>query len=219
MAHGKDEGIAYLTALKRSDSTGSATATAPAPEASPERNAKSGESGSQLPFAGVEKRRSSRYRCEGGVEIQEEGCDVRTWASFTDISLHGCYVEAQATYPPGTILRLKMEANGIHIETKGDVRVAYPYLGMGIAFVEMSEENQIRLKQLLGVVSRPATIMGPGLVSPLPPTAPQHGIPPISDAAAALQLLTKFFEERHMLTREDFVEILRKSQPALNSKT
>ena len=34
--------------------------------------------------------------------MREEGCDVRTWATFTDVSLHGCYVEAQATYPVGT---------------------------------------------------------------------------------------------------------------------
>jgi PilZ domain len=223
MAQENDEGIAYLTALKKSDGAPTTNATAAAHEGRLERNARSasapGRPGSQPQFNGVEKRRSSRFHCEGSVEMREEGCDVRTWATFTDISLHGCYVEAQATYPAGTILHMKMEANGIQIETKGNVRVAYPYMGMGIAFSETTEENLKRIKLLLGLVALPPAITGPGLVSPLPSTAPQHGIPEISDAASALHLLTKFFEARHMLTREDFVEILRKSQGATKLTT
>ena len=105
-------------------------------------------------FKGSEKRRSPRYQCEGSVQIREEGCDVHTWASFTDISLHGCYVEAQATYPVGTILHMKLDANGERVETKGSVRVSYPYLGMGIAFTEMSDRNRLRLRALLATISR-----------------------------------------------------------------
>ena len=70
--------------------------------------------------------------------MRTEGCDVRTWATFTDISLYGCYIEAQATFPAGTVLNLKLEANGIRVETRGNVRVNYPYLGMGVAFVGMT---------------------------------------------------------------------------------
>jgi hypothetical protein len=54
-------------------------------------------------FKGAEKRRSPRYKCEGSAEICEDGRAVRTWATFSDISLHGCYVEAQATYPAGSL--------------------------------------------------------------------------------------------------------------------
>jgi hypothetical protein len=77
-------------------------------------------------FQGAEKRRSPRYKCEGSAELREEGCDVRTWSTFTDISLNGCYVEAQATHPAGTQLHMKLDANGIRLETKGKVRVSYP---------------------------------------------------------------------------------------------
>jgi hypothetical protein len=57
-------------------------------------------------FQGEEKRRSPRFKCEGGAELRAESGDVRIWAAFQDVSLHGCYVEAQATYPVGTILRM-----------------------------------------------------------------------------------------------------------------
>ncbi len=72
--------------------------------------------------------------------MRELTCDVHTWATFTDISLHGCYVEAQATYPVGIVLQMKLAANGVKVEVTGNVRVSYPYLGMGIAFVNMTNE-------------------------------------------------------------------------------
>lgn len=146
------------------------------------------------------------------MQICEEGCDVGTWATFTDISLHGCYVEAQATYPAGTLLHLKLEANGIKVESKGSVRVSYPYLCMDIAFSEMSEQDRGRLKELLGTVSRPSVIMGPGIASSLPTCGPLDSVPLISDPAAAIQALIEFFESRHMLIREDFPAVLRQSQ-------
>ena len=37
-----------------------------------------------------ERRRSPRYKCEGSAEFQEGGTDVRTWGTFTDLSLNGC---------------------------------------------------------------------------------------------------------------------------------
>jgi PilZ domain len=213
MAQEIDDGVAYLRALKQSvkpfaaaqtTPTSQPTAATPAP-ASPVTDA--GER-----FQGAEKRRSPRYKCDGSAEIREEGCDVRTWATFSDISLHGCYVEAQATYPAGTILHLKLEANGVRLETKGNVRVNYPYLGMGVAFVDMSDDNHARLRELLATITRPTVIMGPGIASSLPATSPMEAVPLIADPAAALRALTEFFEHRQMLMREDFLRILRQSK-------
>lgn len=186
-----NESVAYLRALKQSGPQ-AASAAAPA--------------------SAAEKRRSPRYKCEGSAEIQEEGCDVRTWATFTDVSLHGCYVEAQATYPVGTPLQMKLSANGLKVEATGIVRVSYPYLGMGIAFSEMSQEDRAQLKELLGTVSRPSVIMGPGIASALPSCGPLDAVPLISDPRAAIQALVEFFEARHMLTREEFLTVLHKSQ-------
>ena len=171
-----------------------------------------GNTSPQMQFAGAERRRSPRFKCEGSVELREEGCDVRTWATFSDISLHGCYVEAQATYPAGTMLHMKLEANGFKVETKGAVRVNYPYLGMGIAFAGMSDENRACLRELLGSISQPAVIMGPGIASALPATGPLQAVPDVSNPQAAIGALFEFFESRQMLMREDFLKILRTSQ-------
>jgi PilZ domain-containing protein len=214
MAQETNDGISYLMALKRSGSD-AASAAAPARENDPEATSASGIAQSASApdsFQGAEKRRSPRYKCEGSAEMRETSCDVHTWASFTDISLHGCYVEAQATYPVGTVLQLKLEANGVRVEVTGNVRVCYPYLGMGIAFVNVSEENAARLRDMLSTVLRPSVIMGPGIASSLPASGPLEAVPLISDPTAAIRALVEFFENRQMLMRDDFLRILRQSQ-------
>ena len=134
------------------------------------------------------------------------------WASFSDVRLHGCSMEAQAPYPAGTKLAMQLEASDAQLEAKGNVSVSYPYLGMGVAFVEMSEENVGRLHRLLATISRPTAIMGPGLASSLSASGPWDAVPRIADPGAALPALTEFFASRQMLVREDFLRLLRTSQ-------
>jgi hypothetical protein len=206
MAQENDPGVAYLLALKQSSQAAPGDSAGAAPGSEQQSWAGTEQ------YEGANKRRTPRYKCEGSVEIREEGCDVRTWATFTDISLYGCYVEAQAMYPVGTILNMKLDANGMRVETRGNVRVNYPYLGMGIAFVAMSDENEMRLRQMLATISRGFAVTAPGMPSTLPATSPLISVPPITDPAAAIQQLIEFFDHRQMMKREDFLRIMRKSQ-------
>jgi hypothetical protein len=158
------------------------------------------------------------------MEMRTEGTDIRTWVTFTDVSLNGCYVEAQATYPVGTVLQMKMEANGYRVVTKGTVRVTYPYLGMGIAFTDMTEGDHQHLRALLQTLSHPAAVMAPEIVAPeitaqqpassLPPEDRSDSVPPISDASAAMHALVEFFNHRQVLVRDEFLRILRTTQHA-----
>ena len=94
--------------------------------------------------AAGERRSSPRYKCEGSAEFRAEGSEIRTWGTFTDISMNGCYVEMTATFPVGSRVDLSLELHGVRFEVKGEVRVSYPLLGMGIAFTEISEQDQLR---------------------------------------------------------------------------
>jgi hypothetical protein len=194
-------GASYLSALKQSASpTAAAAARAPDPahpaEIRPE----------------AEKRRSPRYRCQGSAHLREISSGVATWATFTDISMHGCYVEATSTYRLGASLALTIEINNFRVETNGEVRVAYPGLGMGIFFHEMSGENRTRLRELLRSLSRPSVIVGTGTPVQNASVLPMEAMPPITNARAAIQAMISFFEGRQLLTREEFLRILRKSQ-------
>jgi hypothetical protein len=194
-------GASYLSALKQSPSPPAAAAARAPNPAGPTQNR-----------IEAEKRRSPRYRCQGSAHLREISSGVATWATFTDISMHGCYVEATSTYRLGASLALTMEINNFRVETNGEVRVAYPGLGMGIFFHEMSGENRARLRELLRSLSRPSVIVGPGTPPQNASVLPMGAMPPITNARAAIQAVIDFFEGRQLLTQEEFLRILRKSQ-------
>ena len=105
--------------------------------------------------------------------------------------MHGCYVEATSTFPVGTSLVLKLAANGFQVSAKGTVKVNYPYLGMGIAFTEMSQDDRARLRSLLQSIARPSVVMGPGIAA----AGLREPMLVISDPAAAVQALVQVFEQ------------------------
>ena len=189
---------AYLHSLKN-----------PQRNAGSSANATAGPPVSGAPF-GVERRRSLRYKCEGSAEYRVEGSEVRTWGALHDISLHGCYVEAPAVSPLGTILNMVLEVNRIRVRLKGEVRVSYPFMGMGIAYTEITEEERARLRKLLLSLSESHTS---GARFPTPQSASSSRSIPITDPAALVKSLLQFFQGRTMLSRQDFWELVRKSQP------
>src|ERR1700675_2278545 len=157
-----------------------------------------------------ERRISPRYKCEGSAEFRTEGSDVRTWGTFTDLSLGGCYVEMKATFPVGAIVDLSLDLNDVRVQVKGEVRVSYPFLGIGIAFREVSAENQRRLQEMVRSISPAASIVHHTHELE---TVPEHtSLPIIVNPGAALQALADFFEAHSLLSKEEFVRTLRKSQ-------
>jgi hypothetical protein len=137
---------------------------------------------------------------------------VATWATFADISMHGCYVETAAPPRVGAVLGLKLDANGFRIEATGEVRVIYPGLGMGVSFVKMAEEDRQRLRDLVRSISPPSVILGQRVTERAPSYHQPNTSPAVANPAAALQAMLKSFEDRHIMGREEFLRILRKSQ-------
>jgi hypothetical protein len=212
MSDENEAGAAYLAALRQS-TTPQAAGAAPARATDVSRSART--SGALPPARNssvVEKRRSPRYRCQGSAHLRQVDSDVATWATFTDISLHGCYVEATATYPVGVVLNLKLEADGFRIEATGEVRLVYPNLGMGISFTRISDEDRERLRELVRSVSRPSVILQSQIAQPASSIPQADALPPVANPGAVLQAMMNFFEDRHMMGRDEFLRILRKSQ-------
>jgi PilZ domain len=156
-----------------------------------------------------ERRRSPRYKCEGSAEFRVAGSAVRTWGTFTDISVTGCYVEMTATFPVGATVDLGLELHGVRVQVQGEVRVSYPYLGMGIAFTEISDQNRMRLRDLIDSLAPPSLTKTAEGAEAVPGSL---ALPLVVNPAAALQAVADFFEKRGLLTKEEFVQILRRSQ-------
>jgi hypothetical protein len=110
---------------------------------------------------------------------------------------------------------------------------------MGIVLVEMSDENRLRLRELLGTITQSSTLIEPTIISstlasstlasstpvsstPVSSTIPSSTIigpgipasPAIADPTAVVQALTEFFSDRQVLTREGFLRILSESHDA-----
>lgn len=179
--------VEYFRALKRTNEG----AAAAAPQAYP-----------------GDKRRNPRYKCEGSAEFRSEGSTVRTWATVTDLSRSGCYVEMQATSPVDTPLSMTIEVTGIRVRVKGVVRVSYPFLGMGIAFTEVAEDDKAQFEELL--IRLASGITGPAYQPDAKPAQAPSEISSVADPRSALKAVAAFFQEHHTLTREQFVELVEK---------
>ena len=195
----ENNGADYLRRLKQS--TGGSE-VAHAPVNVPLRAETSGAPG--------ERRQSARYKCEGSAQFRVNGSDVHTWGTFTDLSLNGCYIEMTATYPVGGIVDMLLELNGIRAHVMGEVRVSYPCLGMGVAFRDVSAEDQANLaamvRSLIPGAGRTQTVEAEREVNTL------ASLPVITNAGAAVQALARFFEAHTALSKEEFVRVLHKSQ-------
>jgi hypothetical protein len=215
MADEIDAGASYLASLKHS-STPQAAGAAPARAPEIPRPADARLGGIVQPgrtaSARPDKRKSPRYKCAGSARLQEIGGTVATWATFADISMHGCYVETASPLRLRALLDMKLDANGFRVEATGEVRVVYPGLGMGISFTKMSDEDRERLRELMRSISPRSVIVSSHAASRTPSTPQTEAPPAVTNPGAILQAMRDFFEDRHVMGREEFIRILRKSQ-------
>jgi hypothetical protein len=147
-----------------------------------------------------ERRRGARLKCEGRVAFRTEGIDMQTWATFTDISVGGCYVELAATLPIRTPVNMLLDVKGVHLEVKGTVRTSYPLVGMGIEFTGVTDRERLGLEEILRRLE--GDFAQPELPAAVSPTLL------IVDAAAALNAVASFFQHSQSLTREQFAELM-----------
>jgi hypothetical protein len=157
-----------------------------------------------------ERRRSPRFHCSGSAEFRPEGSDVRMWGTLTDVSLHGCYVEMNNTFPVGTRVSLTLQALDIHVRVEATVRVSYPFLGMGMCFSEIEPGQQIQLEQLLAALSGQSS-----LTTPASAASPVAGSTPSMadvDSKILLHELRQFYGSNHLLSREEFYQIVKRAR-------
>lgn len=193
--------VDYLRALKRTQG-GAQSVTATGVGA---------DKGDSAAAHGEDRRAAPRYRCAGSAEFRSEGVEYRTWATVTDISQSGCYVEIQATSPPATAVDMILDVIGVRLHVKGVVRVTYPFLGMGIAFTEISHEDRAKLNELLLRLSSSSAGTQPAPVAKATePAFPEMAA--ITDATAALNTVMQFFQTNDALGRTQFLALLQKSQ-------
>ena len=193
-----EEGVNYLRRLKGEPAEG-----APADAAG---NGGGGAPTDATSFAWKELRQSPRLRCSGSVKFRTEGSDVTMWGTLTDISLHGCYVEMNTTFPIDTKVDLVLKSFGIRIQVQGAVRTSYPFLGMGIGFAEIDPGQEMQLKQLLDALTGRSAVSNSE-------SAREDGTKNYMgtvDLRAFLDEMTEFFRKNQLLSRDEFHKIAKR---------
>ncbi len=194
------EGVNYLRRLKAPVAEGvPAAATA-------RGDGKTGAATTDLGFK--DRRQSPRLRCSGSVEFRAQGSDVRMWGTLTDVSLHGCYVEMNATFPVNTKVDLVLKSFGIRIHTKGTVRATYPSLGMGICFADIEPLEQLQLRQLLAALSGRNTIYAG---KPAEEVGMKETLGS-GDPKTIVAEIARFFQNNQLLSRAEFYQIAKRAR-------
>jgi hypothetical protein len=85
----------------------------------------------------VERRREPRYPFVAMAEIVDEKERVRTSSRISDLSLHGCYVEMNDPFPPGTNVMIEICKGDELVETRATVAFFETKHGMGLQFSEL----------------------------------------------------------------------------------
>ncbi len=197
-----EEGVNYLRRLKTTVAEG-------APAAANAAAKGGGKAPAAVTPEWKEKRRSPRLRCSGSVEFRAEGSDVCMWGTLTNVSLHGCYVEMDTSFPVGTKVDLVLKSFGIRVQApglvcaSGTVRAQYPSVGMGIGFADLEPAQQLQLKQLLDALATGSVAAETGAAQ----ENNMKGILASADPRALLDEIAEFFQKRHVLYRDEFHEI------------
>lgn len=99
------------------------------------------------------RRKHPRYPCTGGVELRQQESGPPAWGNMSDISLTGCYVETVSTLPVGSRLMFHLRTRNLEIRGRAVVKTSHHAVGMGIAFLHISQEDQQNLEFLIGMLA------------------------------------------------------------------
>jgi hypothetical protein len=125
--------------------------------------------------------------------------------------VHGCYIEMTATFPVGAIVDLALTLNNLQARVTGEVRVSYPFLGIGVAFRDVSPETQRALVAMTQSLCTPLLVQKPPAAFSNVPLS-NVPTPVIVSPMTALQALVDFFEAHTTLTRDEFLQLIRASR-------
>jgi PilZ domain len=88
-----------------------------------------------------EKRTVPRYSFIAHVEVIEPASDTHIAGRVSEISRKGCYIDVMITLPPGTLIQLRVLRDKGTFSTKGKIIYAQDSMGMGVAFLEIADNE------------------------------------------------------------------------------
>lgn len=71
---------------------------------------------------------------------------------LTDLSLGGCYLTTSSPFPRGTRVVLSIKTGDLEVRAGGLVLVAHPEFGMGVEFLQTTDEQRNQVRQMIATL-------------------------------------------------------------------
>jgi DNA-binding response OmpR family regulator len=75
--------------------------------------------------------------------------DPPSRCKLTDLSLGACYLETPSPFPVRARLELRMRVRELEVQASGVVRVMHPDVGMGVVFIQKTEEQRKEVESFI----------------------------------------------------------------------
>lgn len=99
----------------------------------------------------VERRRAERVAFITEALVAEVSSGAHLAGRSCDLVEGGCYVDTINPFPEGATVRIRLQHGNSRVEALGRVVYAVVGMGMGLAFEEISDENQAKLDEWLSL--------------------------------------------------------------------
>ena len=90
----------------------------------------------------AQRRSAPRYSLIASTEITEPASGARMSGRISEISRTGCYLDLLNTLPAGTSVHIRVIRDKGIFESDGKIVYVQDRMGMGIAFTDVSAEQQ-----------------------------------------------------------------------------
>lgn len=173
--------------------------------------------------SGKDRRRYPRIPCRLPVVVTTEGVvPVQLPGTITDISPNGCFVEMLSPLPMGTKVEILFKETNPPFRCPGDVRNTQHGMGMGIAFIGLSDADRRRVVAMLepgAAVPTVANAPSPALSAAAPPPPPPQEKPAPPTTAEAVEALVGILMKKGVVTRAELYEEIERIRAARTSRS
>ena len=107
-----------------------------------------GDAADAFQTGSIEMRKAPRFRCQNSIEVHIHG-GASFWGTVADLSLGGCYVEMPLPLQPGTKLKVGIWFGESKAWAEAQVAHRTPGLGVGLKFIEISEQDRDVIRRFL----------------------------------------------------------------------
>jgi PilZ domain len=96
-----------------------------------------------------DRRAHSRVKCANSVEVYRAGESVPVRTRTVDLSPGGCFLEMPNPLAKGTPVRIALWVKDFKLWASGEVVTSTPGFGIGVKFVEMTQQDRKQLRQFV----------------------------------------------------------------------